>query len=390
MQLKDYIKGNKHGKEANRLEREAMNDPFLQGALDGFDSVAGDHAKIIEQLEEKFTRPVIAQKSKNKSLFYWAAAASILLLIGISTYFFKGIHEDITYDLAVNQNIENENLILDNPFVSKQEYLAESQPEPLIAEKEVRKVIPVPAKTAISPVTTESISNLSEDVVAVAADVDTHSVSISGFAEAEIITESSATFLAEEQDTQTIQGKIVDETGEPLIGVSVMGKGTNIGTLTRTDGTFTLNFKANDSSRLIASYIGYKPQEINPLTMNQIVTLREDTQALSEAVVVEYATQKRATLTGAVSTTQAREIIQGQFGEKEFQTWCKQNANKNVCDGKEASVKVSFFIDEKGKLSKFEFQNYSCEDAKKEMENLLLSSPTWTKINRKITITVKW
>ena len=62
MKLKDYIQGKRHGKEANRLEREAMNDPFLNDAIDGFDSVEGDHLSVIAELEKQ-----IAGKTRSRS-----------------------------------------------------------------------------------------------------------------------------------------------------------------------------------------------------------------------------------------------------------------------------------------------------------------------------------
>ena len=83
MRLKDYIQGDRRGKAANRLERESMNDSFLQDALDGFDAVAGDHLSNIERLEKKFiTPPVMVSRHYRKIGFYASVAASVLLLIG--------------------------------------------------------------------------------------------------------------------------------------------------------------------------------------------------------------------------------------------------------------------------------------------------------------------
>jgi len=87
MNLKDYIKGARRGKEANRLEREAMNDPFLQDAMEGFDTVAGNHAEIIDKLEERVTYVSHSRKKQRNWLFYGSVAASFLLVIGFSYYF---------------------------------------------------------------------------------------------------------------------------------------------------------------------------------------------------------------------------------------------------------------------------------------------------------------
>jgi len=389
MQLKDYIQGNRRGKEANRLEREAMNDPFLQDALDGFDSVDGDHAKIIEQLEEEYLNPSIAHQSNKRRFFYWAAAASVLLLIGFGVYFLREENSKRFSSFAETLNpspIQSHNSTVPQSVdssVLESEYAADkSKSELLLAEKAVEEVAPTPEKAAIA-------NKSSANDVAV---IDTHSVSLSD--------KSSIAEVVNKEQKQTIHGKIVDEIGEPLIGVSIVEKGTQNGTATSVDGTFALQLPAGDSSNLIASYIGYESQEINPSITGQTVTLKQSNTSLDEVVVVGYNTQKKTTMTGAVSNALEGRVAgvsvendkstQSTFGEKEFQAWCQQRADKNVCAGKGASVKVSFFIDENGRPSKIEYKKYSCEDAKNEMEDLLSSSPAWTKITRKITMTVKW
>ena len=391
MQLKDYIQGNRQGKEANRLEREAMDDPFLQGALDGFDSVAGDHTRIIEQLEEKYTHPAFGTRHKKRVFFYWAAAASVLLLIGISAYFFFENSRQILCDFPEIQLAEKGNVISSDSSVESKSQSA----EPLLAEATIKETAPAPANPVIPPVTSGSVISASSanDV----ADIDTRSVSISDAPEeAPLVAETTDT----KQNIQIIHGKIVDENGEPLAGASITEKGSTNGTVTDTDGIFTLQLPAGDSSELIASYLGYQRQEINPSAAGKTVVLKQDNNALSEVVVVGYGVQKKSSETGAVSR-----VLEGKtagvnvgkdgstptaFGEKDFQVWCQQKADKNVCEGKEASVKVSFFIDETGKPSNIEYKKYSCEEAREEVKNLLSSSPAWTKTNRKVTITIKW
>lgn len=80
MNFKDYIKGQRHGKEANQWERKAMDDPFLQDAIDGYDSVEGDHLSVIEKLEKRVST---TRRGISRPLWIWAAVAVIVLLIGI-------------------------------------------------------------------------------------------------------------------------------------------------------------------------------------------------------------------------------------------------------------------------------------------------------------------
>ena len=111
MSLKDYIQGNRSGKEANRIERQAMNDPFLQEALDGFDAVEGDHVTVIEKLEKRYTNPATPINRYKKLLWYGSVAASILLLMGVSLYFFSvGTVSKESYTIDMHQPIEKEKI----------------------------------------------------------------------------------------------------------------------------------------------------------------------------------------------------------------------------------------------------------------------------------------
>ncbi|MCC8155525.1 MAG: SusC/RagA family TonB-linked outer membrane protein [Tannerellaceae bacterium] len=103
------------------------------------------------------------------------------------------------------------------------------------------------------------------------------------------------------QQKDKINGRIVDESGEPVIGANVYEKNTIKGTITDIDGNFSLEVAPN--TILVVSYIGYISMEVNVGSNKNIeIILQEDTQRLEEVVVVGYGTQKKANLTGAVST----------------------------------------------------------------------------------------
>jgi len=96
-----------------------------------------------------------------------------------------------------------------------------------------------------------------------------------------------------------IRGKVVDSSGDPVIGANVLEKGTANGTVTDVEGNFVLT--VSDHPTLVVSYIGYTTVEIR-LGDRQIVNivLKEDAEALDEVVVVGYGTQKKVNLTGSV------------------------------------------------------------------------------------------
>lgn len=103
------------------------------------------------------------------------------------------------------------------------------------------------------------------------------------------------------QTGREISGVIKDEKGFTLPGVSIAVKGTTTGTITDIDGKYSINVPSG--AVLAFNYVGFVPQEVkigNQSTLD--IVLKEDTQALDEVVVVGYTTQKKADLTGAVSS----------------------------------------------------------------------------------------
>ena len=106
------------------------------------------------------------------------------------------------------------------------------------------------------------------------------------------------------QQRQVATGRVLDNQGEPLIGVTVMEAGTSNGTVTDLDGKFSLNLK-NPSAKLAISYVGYISQTLQA-SGNMKVTLKPDNKELSEIVVVGYGTQKKVNLTGSVSSVDSK------------------------------------------------------------------------------------
>ena len=110
------------------------------------------------------------------------------------------------------------------------------------------------------------------------------------------------------QNSKTVSGLVKDANGEPIIGANIVEKGTTNGTITDIDGKYTLS--VSEGATLMVSYIGYNPQEIKVGKESDImIVMTEDTQALEEVVVVGFGTQKKANLTGAVSTVKMEEVL---------------------------------------------------------------------------------
>lgn len=111
------------------------------------------------------------------------------------------------------------------------------------------------------------------------------------------------------QQTKTVKGFIKDESGEPMAGVNVVVEGTTIGTMTDGDGHFSLNVPSG-KNRIKVSYIGYKEQVLSVADRKELsIILREDSEVLDEVEVIGYGTQKKLTVTGAVSSIGTKELL---------------------------------------------------------------------------------
>ena len=110
--------------------------------------------------------------------------------------------------------------------------------------------------------------------------------------------------------TITVQGTVVDETGEPIIGANVLAKGTVVGQATDFDGKFSIN--VSPDAVLQVSYIGYDTKEVAVNGQTSIkVTLKENAVMLEEVVAIGYGTVKKEDATGSVSMAKPDEIDAG-------------------------------------------------------------------------------
>ena len=108
-----------------------------------------------------------------------------------------------------------------------------------------------------------------------------------------------------------VTGVVTDKTGEPLIGVNVLEKGTTNGTVTDIDGKFTVNMPQGKT--LVFSFIGFVTQEIK-VTSNVVnVVLNEDTKTLDEVVVIGYGSMTRKDVTSSITTVKAEDLNVGVY-----------------------------------------------------------------------------
>ena len=106
-----------------------------------------------------------------------------------------------------------------------------------------------------------------------------------------------------------VTGVVNDTYGEPMVGVNVIVKGTTIGTMTSADGSFSVKIPS-EKTVLVFSFIGYKTMEIPYAGKDKItVVLEDNAEMLDEVQIIAYGTQKKVTVTGAISSINTDELL---------------------------------------------------------------------------------
>ncbi len=158
-------------------------------------------------------------------------------------------------------------------------------------------------------------------------------------------------------DNSEIQGVVVDNSNEPLIGVSVVVKGTTIGATTDLNGRFSLAIPQN-GKELTFSYVGFVSQTLPISRSFMNVRLQEDTRQLEEVVVVGYGTRNKSSVAGSVSTVEAKEVAMPaikQFERTDIAMPTTQVENQTAV---EFEIKIPYTIKSDNKNTIVEVERY--------------------------------
>ena len=425
MKLLDYIRGLRKGKEAHRLERESMQDPFLADAMDGYSQVEGNHEQRIEKLRMQVSAH--SAKKKNTRAITWSIAACMVIGFGISSYFLF-LKKSMTDEVFIAK--ESVSTRLAEPAVPPTPAIPATPTVPATPQKEIAlatakvKTDSTPASKYSTPVSETTARQVDKkDMIAkiqttsqpqgtpVAAVPVMEEVSEETAALQEVVAtidtfESKsdkkmklakvATVLPQKN---MIKGRVTDEKGEPLIGANVTYKGTNIGTITNMNGEFSL-VKKDDKKRLTAEYIGYDPVEIRVDTSRtMLIAMNENKQTLNEVVVVGYGAKKnkKSTTLGSVVKVeeQAEKEITPQpvIGKRNYQKYLKENLVRPAdekCAQVKGEVVLTFLVNKEGRPFSIKVKESLCESSDKEAIRLIQEGPDWIYGNKLVEITVKF
>lgn len=449
MKFLNYIYGNRKGKEAHRIEKNAMNDSFLSDAIEGYDSVPGNHADRIARMQSAIT----ARSARRRPQGAWkVAVAAVGLIVIVGGYFTLMNHEssmltahesDNGYiDLYVPEdyveqkrleltaiqeqnpkkeviatsiaNISNLHEVI-TPIEPIRVYLPEGyaqlrkeELQELSNKKENREIksstINIQSEDIVDIMTSETpmlasaqnhteipkeISSVQESLAGKVAGVEVRSNNSSPASAKLAISASPAI-----KKQVTLEGKIVDGNNEPLIGVSVVQKGTNKGTITDIEGNYKLTVDS-ENTPLTAYYIGYDKVEIPNPQETKIVAMKEDNRTLDEVVVTGYGTQKKSNITGAVSRISKEKVKKVKpepiSGMAEYQKYLEQNlVHPEDISCKKGKVVVEFSVGIDGVPSNIRIKKSLCTAFDNEAIRLVKEGPKWKSGNTTVEIEIKF
>ena len=418
MKLLDYIRGLRKGKEAHRLEKESMQDPFLADAMDGYNQVEGNHEQRIEKLRMQVSAH--SAKKKNTRAITWSIAACLAIGFGISSYFLF-LKKSMTDEVFIAE--ESVSIKLAEPAAPPTPAIPATPTVPATPQKEIA-LATTKVKTDSTPIS--EITARQADKKDMIAEIQTTSqpqgAPVAAVPMMEEVSEETAalqevvatmdTFESESDkkmklakvatilpQKNMIKGRVTDEKGEPLIGASVTYKGTNIGTITNMNGEFSL-VKKDDKKRLTAEYIGYDPVEIQVDTSRtMLIAMNENKQALNEVVVVGYGAKKNKKSTTLGSDAKVKEqtekeiTLQPVIGKRSYQKYLKEHLVRPTdekCAQVKGKVVLTFLINKEGRPFYIKVKESLCESADKEAIRLIQEGPDWIYGNKLVEVTVKF
>ena len=418
MKLLDYIRGLRKGKEAHRLEKESMQDPFLADAMDGYNQVEGNHEQRIEKLRMQVSAH--SAKKKNTYAITWSIAACLIIGFGISSYFLF-LKKSMTDEVFIAE--ESVSTKLAEPAAPPTPAIPATPTVPATPQKEIA-LATTKVKTDSTPIS--EITARQADKKDMIAEIQTTSqpqgAPVAAVPMMEEVSEETAalqevvatidTFESESDkkmkmakvatilpQNNMIKGRVTDGKGEPLIGASVTYKGTNIGTITNMNGEFSL-VKKDDKKRLTAEYIGYDPVEIQVDTSRtMLIAMNENKQALNEVVVVGYGAKKNKKSTTLGSDAKVKEqtekeiTLQPVIGKRSYQKYLKEHLVRPTdekCAQVKGKVVLTFLINKEGRPFYIKVKESLCESADKEAIRLIQEGPDWIYGNKLVEVTVKF
>ncbi len=401
--IRRYLAGELDNKAMHALEKQALDDPFLAEALDGYAERKPDQRVHLADLNKRLEMRVQDREEKRGMVFRlnyrWMAAAGVLLLVGIGmlwisqrgpdseiamqqkavsisdssitdTLQYYNREEPVAWGKATPEKPLTVSIPSDTGFLAAKEgriSAALAGDQPLVSAMMLKREDTVRQPSPLLPLT----DSLKGSVAGV--DVPRPSEPV---AEAEAMEDKALVAYAPKVTTRLIQGRVKDfNAKEGVPGVAVSVEGTGNGVMTDNEGRFSIRVADTTKDlKLVVAAIGFnsKKMEVRPKENNLDIVLRQQQSSLSETVVTGYSKSKKA------NVYQPPVPAQGYDRYKEYLSdnvnYPASAAAGNVTGG----VKVSFRVMPDGTLEDFKITKRLQPDCDAEALRVVKEGPEWS------------
>lgn len=408
--LRRRIAGHAGAEEERMLSKQAAEDPFLQDALEGLDAFPeGDHAARLARLQDRLEHRT---RRRIVPIFVQRAAAAVLMLglFGLGWWLLSDGQEQISGPSAPQAVViqpadpkpDAPASVADNTS-SQVAPMSKSRPTPATTSPQQPAVLPLPnlpddlaaadKPAAIAPTEAKPAQTAAAEL----ADVVPEAEQKKEAAPAKASESDAARSQPARAGTQAappakpaapapagfrvITGKISDgDTGDPLIGATVLLQGTQQGAVTDFDGSYRLQIPEKEANaRIVVSYTGYETKVVEAGERNKLnVNLNGSLATLSEVVILGGSKKRKTNKSAAIRSSSSEIAPQNGWDALE------QHITKNrrmpvqaVANGVSGQVLVEFTVTAKGKLRDFkvlESLGFGCDE---EAVRLLQTGPAW-------------
>lgn len=410
----------------HELERRALDDPFLADALEGFEQASADQSANLAEVKDRLHQHIEKKSAKIIPWIPLSAAASIVVALGAGIWFFTNRSDKSEAPRMVAQNVvaekketptaSNPTIAADTLTIEKNKAIAQTQSPN--EKTEVKAQMDGKAELKETPPAASDLSVAQANVAPAAVDQSGNadktdkgyeykylspkkdSLGVNEILVGDISRKKAASAVAAKHkglsstptllqsrvegvsvnpdDSHTVTGTVVDDSGLPLTGATVKVQGRNFGAVTDANGKFILQ-DVPQGKTLSVNYIGYSGKKVKAERDSMRISLNPANSSLSEVIVTK-------------EIENGNQNAHPHDGWKSFNDYLDKNAQSP--DGKTGKEKISFTVAPDGKLSQFKVVKSLSDDADKKAISLINAGPAWVGNAdgkaKEVTVTVKF
>lgn len=394
-QIRKYLAGELDARAMHQLEREALDDPFLMDAIEGYSHQPIDQQAQLEELQSKLQHRVSKGKVYRMPYRLIAAAASVLVIMSIAYLLWPyGQQAPVNKTaLVLEKRSEPQN----HPDTTRKpvdprQFAATMAVPPVPGKTPEPRVSPSPSPNAQVSVVAANTTPATVNAKAMSMDTAAHTTqaftadqskkkdslntTMALAAAKPPAPDNNATFNPQPakmmraavmaKTTSKISGMVSNETNHPLAGVSIVEKGKSEGVKTDSKGKFSL--PGQDGDLLSITYPGYDSKEVKGDTHDSLnIILRPASQSISEMVAIGF---------GKSLATQRIKTAHPQIGWDKYNAYLKTMAI--ITEGKTGTVRLSFTVDSKGQLGNFKVTSPLSPAADEMAVSMVKNGPAWS------------